>query len=125
MAESPPSTTPLVTNDGAMQVDDQPSGSSSIQFPPSSEVEAAQSSSETPTSSAPIEPAPTSSTEPSEIELLKAGQLRKEVEHEQAVADALARVAELEEILEKERDARQVSKTERDGLGTRPFYNFI
>jgi len=53
-----------------------------------------------------------------ELEEAQAAQLRQEIEHEQAVSDALARVAELERQLEAEKQGKVELKSKEDGLGT-------
>lgn len=53
-----------------------------------------------------------------ELEQVQAAQLRQEIEHEQAVSDALARVAELERQLEAEKLSKAELKSKEDGLGT-------
>ncbi|CED83939.1 Uncharacterized conserved coiled-coil protein [Phaffia rhodozyma] len=54
--------------------------------------------------------------EPSELEILKAEQLRKEVEQEQAVSDALAEVAELKAKLEAEKKKGGEVLADKQGL---------
>lgn len=52
-----------------------------------------------------------------ELEEAQAARLRQEIEHEQAVSDALARVAELERQLEDERTGKGELKSKEAGLG--------
>lgn len=52
-----------------------------------------------------------------ELEELKADHVRQEVEHEQAVSDALTRVAELERSLEEEKKEKIELKSKEEGLG--------
>lgn len=57
-----------------------------------------------------------------ELEELKADHVRQEVEHEQTVSDALARVAELERSLEEEKKGKVELKSKEEGLGqSTPF----
>lgn len=69
------------------------------------------------TSSATDAHADADSTMPSEFELLRASQLRKEVEHEQALVDERVRVAELERLLKQEKEQLSASKATQEGLG--------
>lgn len=62
------------------------------------------------------QPAP-ETDEPSQLEIIKAEHLRKEIEQEQAVSDALAEVAELKAKLEVEKKKGGDALAEKSGLG--------
>lgn len=132
---------------GEMDVDGQPTSappsSSSIvqpQPPPAPIVEASTPTPvpEVPTPSQDAPPPPAATTDepliekeaqqeeeeeqqPSEVELLRASHLRKEIEQEQAVADALERVTELEKLLDSEEKHVSEAKAMEEGLGTSSF----
>lgn len=77
----------------------------------------AEAGSSTTAAAAPTSSDPTAHSLQLELGEAQAAQLRQEIEHEQAVSDALARVAELERQLEAEKQSKVELKSKEDGLG--------
>jgi hypothetical protein len=62
---------------------------------------------------------------PSELELYKAAHLKKEVEQEQAVSDALEKVSQLEKELADERKRKEQGASREDGLSAFILYPLL